>query len=156
MKKEIQLFFFIVLLLSGCSLKTNEKFTIELVSINGDSIYTRNILDFSSIDSVDWNKQIYYLNSKTIEKLNHHAFGSSTEHFIFKYNDIEIYRASAMSIYNSNPYPKNVAFFKVYNDKFVPFNNNYIEIIELERTIINKHFFEKAEQLLKKKKLLCF
>ena len=134
------------------------EFQIKLIFALGNERETYFEFDCNGIDSINWNTQTYYIKKDFIKQFEYYPFGSSTMQFVFLFEGEEIYRAAAMSKYNSNLYPEGVALYKVYEeidrDKEIVFKNNAISIVFFERAFVNKEFFSKAYKFLKDKRLI--
>lgn len=149
---------FIVLSISQIAFSQSEcdKFKVMLCLQTYNSCDTFYTFDSKGIDSINWARQIYYIKRDYMAEFENFPFGSSTMQFIFLFEGKEIYRAAAMSQYNSNPYPKGVAVYVVYDgiDPRKAFKEDEISIFDFKEAKLDKELFSRAYIYLKQKGLI--
>ena len=142
--------------LSGCSEEMKEdrddKFMISLFNTASDDIWFN--IDLSSIDSINWKEQRYYIKRDSLFRLNLYIT-SDFQRFIFLYDSVEIYRASLVTDYRSTSPPKDLPIILIKGKGLrESFPNGEFRVDYMEKAKINKRAYKKAEKYLEKRGLL--
>ena len=146
----------IILLFTSCASKMDanvDKFQIVFECRPSDEVFL--VLNALSIERIDWENQIYYLNEDSLSLFKFVPLGSNGTNAIFMYNSHEVYRANVISPYNSYPLYKDAAFISCFKEKGQIFKDNALSVTYLEYAKINKRQFRKAEKYLRKQGILA-